>query len=271
MSVDDQQSTPNLFSYRMGLRKNKKTQLSGMDNDLRNRIWNYVYSIYFSKVFWRENYSIVCDGFFKERLNGYADMDYLAGKYLSLEWDRVYDFIDFVLGNCKSLDYVDVISNFNKILEEEFSGYRIINNKVIPITNKIELSEIKQASSTGKPSVDKHMNSALAIFSDRKNPDPRNTIKESISALEALLRKASGNDDLSLGRALDDVMKRPNSINQNLKDAIKSLYKFTNDSSGVRHSHADSKQDVTLDDAQFVLVTCSAIINYLIIKKVGKL
>lgn len=271
MSVDDQQSTPDLFSYRMGLRKNKEIQISGVDDDLYNRIWNCVRSKYLSGGLYRENYSIICDGFFKERLDGYVDLNSLEEKYLSLEWDRVYTFIEFVLDNCRLCYSVNIISDLNKILEEEFSGYRIINNRAIRITNEIELSEITQASSTGKSSVDKHMNSALDIFSDRKNPDPRNTIKESISALEALLRKASDNDNLTLGQALDDVMKHSNSINQNLKDVIKNLYKFTNDSSGVRHSHADSKQDVTLDDAQFVLVTCSAIINYLIIKKVGKL
>ena len=48
---------------------------------------------------------------------------------------------------------------------------------------------------------------------------------------------------------------------------MKKLYKFSNDSSGVRHSYAEGKTQVGFDEAKFMVVVCSAIVNYLIMRR----
>lgn len=257
------------FSHRMNLEKDKTIQIGIMDNDLRNRIWNCLYDSYFMMYLGNnQNYPIVYDGFFKEVLTGSYNSYDLQNKFLSLEWHKVYSFIEFVLSKCTV--YGNYIGHeLNQILEEESAGYRLINFMITPITNEEEILEIDSAMSTKISSVNTHIKSALAFLSDRKNPDPDNSIKESISALEALLRKAANSDSLDLRRALKSIMRDSNSIDQNIISAILNLYTFTNDSSGVRHSHADTKNEVTLDDARFVLIICSAIVNYLITKKIG--
>ncbi len=50
-----------------------------------------------------------------------------------------------------------------------------------------------------------------------------------------------------------------------LKAAFQSLYTYTNDADGIRHALKDAP-DVALEDATFMLVTCSAFINYMIEK-----
>lgn len=68
----------------------------------------------------------------------------------------------------------------------------------------------------------------------------------------------------SLGSALDKIKKQIN-IHQALEKGLKQIYGYTSDSSGIRHALTDeSNRD--LEDAQYMLVSCSAFINYLIMK-----
>jgi hypothetical protein len=58
-----------------------------------------------------------------------------------------------------------------------------------PITDETELSEVSEAISHGPyAAVSTHFNTALSLLADRESPDYRNSIKESISAVEALCR-----------------------------------------------------------------------------------
>ena len=50
-----------------------------------------------------------------------------------------------------------------------------------------------------------------------------------------------------------------------LKTAFNKLYGYTNDEQGIRHSLLE-KDTVDFEDAKFMLVSCSAFINYLTIK-----
>jgi hypothetical protein len=47
-----------------------------------------------------------------------------------------------------------------------------------------------------------------------------------------------------------------------LKSAFLSLYGYTSDANGIRHALLEEAQ-LTFEDAQFMLVACSAFVNYL--------
>ena len=49
------------------------------------------------------------------------------------------------------------------------------------------------------------------------------------------------------------------------KTAMENLYKYTNDASGIRHSLINVT-DLDYEDASYLLVSCSAFINYLTLK-----
>lgn len=57
---------------------------------------------------------------------------------------------------------------------------------IVPITNKYELGALKKAMKTKYESVNQHIAKAVSLYSKRKNPDYENSIKESISAVEAM-------------------------------------------------------------------------------------
>ncbi|MDR3195325.1 MAG: hypothetical protein LBT58_00795 [Endomicrobium sp.] len=105
-----------------------------------------------------------------------------------------------------------------------------------------------------------HLDEALRLFSDRNKPNYRNSIKESISAVEHIVRKITG--DTRLGYGLKELEKLK-LIPPILKVAFEKLYAYTNDENGIRHALMDDKENVTSKEAKFMLVACSAFINYL--------
>jgi len=76
----------------------------------------------------------------------------------------------------------------NSVLERELSAYRFVEGKITQITTEAEVSEIEEALEISKPSkaVNTHLKRALDLLADRKSPDYRNSIKEAISAVEAI-------------------------------------------------------------------------------------
>lgn len=57
-----------------------------------------------------------------------------------------------------------------------------------------------------------------------------------------------------------------------MKSMIEKIYGFASDEEGIRHSTKDGIAVVSFNDALFVLVTCSAFINYALslFKNVGE-
>jgi hypothetical protein len=92
----------------------------------------------------------------------------------------------------------------NHFLERENSSYRFLDGKIVEISSSDELQEIESAIERSTPyyGVKQHLRSAISMLSDRENPDYRNSIKESISAVESLCKTVSGNDKATLGSAL---------------------------------------------------------------------
>ncbi|MCZ7542089.1 MAG: hypothetical protein M5R40_00440 [Anaerolineae bacterium] len=96
------------------------------------------------------------------------------------------------------------------------------------------------------------------MLADRENPDYRNSIKEAISAVEATAKIITGDKKATLRQALKRLGLHPA-----LESGLSSIYGYTSDADGIRHALTD-EPNVTHDDAKFMLVSCSAFVNYLI-------
>lgn len=101
-------------------------------------------------------------------------------------------------------------------------------------------------------------------MSDRQKPDYRNSIKESISCVEALAMQLLEDDSITLGKAIPKL-KTKYSLHPVLMESLNKLYGYTSDEDGVRHGSPNSST-VTYIDAKFMLVACTNFINYLIEK-----
>jgi len=51
-----------------------------------------------------------------------------------------------------------------------------------------------------------------------------------------------------------------------MKSAFSALYGYTSDEGGIRHALIEKNSQVQIEDARFMLIACSAFVNYLISK-----
>ncbi|MCK7559076.1 hypothetical protein MKQ70_30505 [Chitinophaga sedimenti] len=140
---------------------------------------------------------------------------------------------------------------------------------IAPISNKQEVESIEEAISqtatyTPLNGCNIHLRAALEKLSDKVNPDYRNSIKESISAVESIAKKISGRDKDTLAASLNRI-KGEIKLHPSLEKAFKELYGYTSDEGGIRHALMESP-NCDFEDAKYMLVSCSAFINYLTVK-----
>lgn len=278
------------FSQRIGLKPVRTIiQRESADEALRNYLWNGLTIFYFNRFgiwinlteesintlitrIWVRHYEERID-----ELDKYIPklISRLKYDFLNLSWNEMFDILEFIPNNYNLSDYdggYDNITNkqfisfANDILEEHLSAYRFVDNKITEISSEEEIAAIEEAlqDSSKFKSVQTHLRRALELFSDRKNPDYRNSIKESISAIESFCCIVTGNPKATLGQALKEIEKN-HELHSALKNSFSSLYGYTSDSNGIRHSLLD-ESTLKQEDAKFMLVACSAFVNYLLIK-----
>ncbi|WP_353893548.1 hypothetical protein PRVXH_000294 [Proteinivorax hydrogeniformans] len=276
-----------LFSERYGYKKvTQVLQVEELNYETKVGLWNVLTKFYWDKAdkdkYWDSSpemsdliSSLWCD-YFKLPIDEIEDLFWdnvhkiIKNFYFSEEahWYEVYDFIEFI-GNCKafSLYLRSFKKECNKVLERERTAYRFIGNHITSIVNDNEIKEVETALNNNKlKHVSTHLDNALELLSDRKNPDYRNSIKESISAVEGVARLISGNKKAELRPALKELEEKLGvEVHGALREGFIKIYGYTSDGDGIRHALTDSST-VNFEDAKFMLVTCSAFVNYLVSK-----
>lgn len=194
----------------------------------------------------------------------------LRAAFFKGEWHEVYDVLEFTIRNFPfEHRQEECISSINAILEREKSAYRFVGETLVEITSGEELQSVEEALAVPdrfRP-IRAHLDQSLRLLADRTNPDYRNSIKEAISAVEAVCKILTGDDNATLSQALKLLGKKSGEPpHQALQKAFEKLYGYANDAEGIRHALLD---EPTLDfaDAKFMLVCCSAFVNYLIARQ----
>ena len=191
-------------------------------------------------------------------------VDELRAKFYSEEWWRVFDIIEFLLANFRFQPgaYEHLKQSLNMALTNENSAYPIVENEIVEITDQTEIETIETALDKAVSSIRIHLERSLALLSDRKAPDFRNSIKEAISAVEAACQTVSGKSNATLGDCLK-VLREKQPFHPAFEQALNKLYGYTNDHGGIRHALTDTSDAVSYADAKFMLVAASSFINYL--------
>ena len=193
----------------------------------------------------------------------------LLQKYVndSNKWFTIYDIIESYLTLVSSNTSKYVTKEFNRILEEEGFSYKISRRKIIPLTNPHEIQSIEKSTQTPFSAVNMHIEKAVKLFSSRPQPDYENSIKESISAVESIccIITNSSSKDATLGKTLKKLKDHGIYIHPAMENAYSSLYGYTSNEDGIRHGGMDFKS-APYEDAKYMLISCSAFVNYLIEK-----
>jgi len=254
-------------------------QIEDIDEGLKNRLWNLIQSSYFNSI--RTLYGEVeyqQDMIFLKRIyDEFFKLSSSIGKslssinkniknqYSSFLWYEIYDFIEFISEiNASETRNKDFRLNVNGVLESEMSGYRFVDNFIAPIIDKVEIEEIEEALFSKISGAKIHFSNSLMSLSDRENPDYINSIKESISAVESTVNELSGKKNVALNKCLH---KLPYDIDNNFKQAIIKMYSWTSSSDGIRHGITNEEIKSSFAEAKYMLVICSAFVNYLIEKE----
>ena len=276
------------FSQKIGKTQvREKLQIESIDKRLENRLWNTILREFFNRISNFSNYDeysekaqvcmVAWEEFFGYRTDeipstGGVDVSGVINFiknwfFQEAEWYEKYDLIEYLARIDSVALHVGFTTSCNNALEKEMAGYRIIDNSIAQITSEEEILEIEQAldSYSMYTSVNTHLRTSIKYFSDRENPSYRNSIKESISAVESLCGIITGYENATLGQALNIVEKKF-AIHGALKKAFSNLYGYTSDTGGIRHSLLKDEIEVSFEDAKFVLVSCSAFLNYLRVK-----
>jgi hypothetical protein len=192
--------------------------------------------------------------------------------FFAAKWNEVYDILEFIVNHePPDRQRKSLIADSNSNLEAELSGYRFVSGKIVPITTEQEMSAVERAlveTVSLFPNSRKHLHQAITLLAQRPNPDYRNTIKESISAVEALCAAITGNPKATLGQALKAIDPQAE-LHGALLSAFDKLYGYTSDADGIRHALMEETA-LEQEDAVFMLVACSAFISYVIAKHARK-
>ena len=273
------------FSQRHGHAPIKDViQVDGMDVELRNALWSAFYEIFLSRDLHSDHgkyvnhaqykplFGALWLGFFKRPTDALPPRtsdfhQQVRDWFFKAEWYFVYDFVEFV-ARASSLPRFTALCN--KILEREVSGYRLVEGIVAPITDQSELAAIESAlddaRGAGLAGVQEHLRTALGLLSDRKEPDYRNSIKESISAVESIAKIIAADPAAYLAKALRTIDSRSRvPLHGALKDGFLKLYGYGSDQGGIRHALSEAPA-VDFADAKYMLATCSAFVTFLMIR-----
>jgi len=160
------------------------------------------------------------------------------------------------------------ISRINHEFERLNYAYRFVEKEIVEISSKEEIVTIEKAIKNSENNVRLHLQSALSLLAKKPTGDYRNSIKESISAVEAVCREMTGKNNL--GDALNELEKTGVVIPKVMKIGFEKLYGYTNNKeTGIRHALMDNEGTYIPSSLEsiFMIVSCSAFINYLYAKK----
>jgi hypothetical protein len=251
-----------------------------MDEELRSGLWNAVHIYLWEDAgtgSWRPTsearifsaISHLWHTFFKQPLDTIPHklsetIKEVREVFFAADWFEVYDFVEFI---AQQLSEPKKFRDFcNQVLEREKAAYRFVERDIAPISSEDEKEAIENAFSAaaGIPGVSPHLKQALDLLANRQNPDYRNSVKESISAVEGLCRYLTGDEKATLGSALP-ILEKQGILHGALKASWSSLYGYTSDANGIRHAMLDEPQ-LTYVDAKYMLVACSAFVNFMLAK-----
>lgn len=277
------------FSERMKI-VNPRTmiQTESLDEETRNAIWNVISPFFKEYSSQCSVYNDVWTELYHKTSDTYPDVEdcynardsfyqYFRGVILADEWNCCLDLVEFLGGGAFPRKWNEEISSkqfgvweqyvigendFNEVFEKFLVGYRFVEGLITPITSQPEIDSIVDAVEGAPASVGEQLQKAIRFFSDRTHPEYPKSVDCSISAVEAQCRILLNDPVPTLGKALKKLEDEGIAMHGSLKAAFEKLYGFTSDADGIRHAGL-KPSDVDQDLAKFMLVSCSAFVNYL--------
>ena len=287
------------FSQRMGLKSVRSAiQVDSLDEETRNALWNvmlpfleqvqYSDAVTVGRDIWVGLYHEAADtvprtrhpGEYGSVHNGELYNRFFRNVIIDGRWNECLDLIEFIANDnrrnlwnyqCRSQVYeryeipAPTAKDFNVVFKQYMVGYRFVDGLLTPITDQNEIEAVEKAVEQSEHSVRELLGKALVFLSDRTAPDYAKSVECSISAVESQCKILLGERQTMLSQALRKMEGKGLGLHPALREGFEKLFAFTSDADGIRHGGINPA-DVDQALAQFMLVSCSAFVNYLISK-----
>ncbi len=248
-------------------------------NELRNRIWNVLYTTYFDNIGALANYSPpfhklsmhLRDSYFKipvddRDLDPKIELQMIKDHYLALNFPEFYDFLETMavptVARFRRFREDVFTEHCNQVFEEGKAAYRFVENWITPIINEEERAATCDAVRSDEAG--RHISEAIALYRNRSKPDYRNSVKESISAVEATYRRLTGEKPKNIKTAITILENQGIKLPASLREGFSAIYGWTSGPDGIRHALMKDAREITEPQARLMLVMCSAYVNYLL-------
>jgi hypothetical protein len=267
MTGNDDGARKPSFSQRHGyVEYPTASQVESLDERARTDIWNFLIYPQFVDASYPDVAGLMIWAMHFALPRHQYSINNLAARLEQLiregEWYAVYDLLEFLVLHYvahKRTDYAELV---NGVLAANRAGYRVVDSRIVPISNADEANTVEAAAHSTLASAGIHIRSALNLFAVREDPNFGKVIHEAMSGAEAAANVLAGKQGLTLGDALGEVQKRGTlEIHPALIDGWKKLYGFTSDSGGIRHALKMGAVQPNQDIAQYFIITCSAFVN----------
>jgi AbiJ N-terminal domain 4 len=165
-------------------------------------------------------------------------------------WQKFFDILEFsarlLASDRDSTRGRTIYDDLNAVLEQQGCAYRFISGQLAPLTNPTEMAEVARATQSAVPSASAHISEALKLLPPNKDASPRNSVKESISAVEGALKHLTQQPSATLTDGLAAFEARYGTLHPALRGGLVKLYGYTSDEKGVRHALVDEQANVTI-------------------------
>lgn len=268
------------FSERHGFKSVRyEVQIDDFDDETRVAIWNAYYESHYALLTSNQNdlhrtltsaAKFYWAKFLKLDLDQFSDYNvslaYLKPVITEAQFWRSLDFIEMVVEHqLLSTMTPAFVRAINAVFEEHLVGYRLIGAQVTRLETPTEVGAVNEAleavSGDELAGIRHSLENAIRLMSDRTSPDFANSVKESVSAVEGMVKRVTGDGVLSTG--LKKLEKQGIEVHPALLAGWDKLYGWASSEDGVRHS-ATVPPRVDLATARFMLVTCAAFVTYLV-------
>lgn len=263
------------FSERKGIKKfSEIVQVTSLNTRTRNKIYDAIIHLFHIGggvgeriITYLYTEILSCSSFDIPKITYYNTINFskvemfIRDVITSIEYNEIFDFIDGIIKFDWQQSYRiknNFINAINTIFTDENVNYKIVNDIVTDILDDEQIKSVEQTLNNPYKVVATHYDKAIELLYKTKDYD--NSIKESISSVEAMCQVITGKSNATLGDALK-ILK--NDIHSAMKSAFEKLYGYTSDANGIRHSNGLGEGNSTFEEAKYMLISCSAFVNYL--------
>lgn len=186
-----------------------------------------------------------------------------------LEWLSVYRLLEEQALNSRS-GIATYASRVNEMLSRTGVAYEMVNGRLQRLdttgtatgVDGDERLAIEVMTGRFHPAQSQYLRAVQAL--DAIPTRPKDAVRESVNALEAILKVITGRSDASLGAVATELTRDPDTPWRNsLGASLKSLYGYSSQVPGARHGqYIDA--EVTPAEAALVVRMCGAAIVYFI-------